>query len=79
MASKAVHLVLERLENVAELSSGWSALCPSHADTNNSLSINEGADGRALIHCHAGCDYTDILQAIGLQPRDLFVRPGGAR
>ena len=56
MPSEAVKRVLMRLENVAQVSSGWTALCPSHDDNMNSLSVAEGIDGRALIHCHAGCE-----------------------
>ena len=44
-----------------------------HDDRDPSLSIREGSDGRALIKCHAGCQTNDILAAIGLKPRDLFV------
>src|SRR5437899_1639093 len=51
---------------------GWIAKCPAHDDRKPSLSINEGADGRALIKCHAGCDNTAILASLGMKPRDLF-------
>ena len=34
---------------------GYSARCPAHDDSNPSLSITEGDDGRALINCQAGC------------------------
>ena len=52
---------------------GWKAKCPVHDDRDPSLSIREGSDGRALIKCHAGCQTNDILAAIGLTSRDLFV------
>jgi Protein of unknown function (DUF3631) len=52
---------------------GWKAKCPVHDDRNPSLSIREGSDGCALIKCHAGCQTNDILAAISLKPRDLFV------
>jgi putative DNA primase/helicase len=32
----------------------WIACCPAHEDRSPSLSIDEGADGPALIKCHAG-------------------------
>jgi hypothetical protein len=51
---------------------GWLARCPAHDDRNPSLSIDEGADGRALIKCHAGCDNTAILASLGMKSRDLF-------
>jgi hypothetical protein len=51
---------------------GWIAKCPAHDDHTPSLSIDEGADGRALFKCHAGCDNTAILASLGMKPRDLF-------
>jgi hypothetical protein len=51
---------------------GWTAKCPSHGDREPSLSINEGADGRALIKCQAGCSTDDVLAALGITYRDLF-------
>jgi hypothetical protein len=55
---------------------GWKfrARCPAHSGENReSLSVGIGADGRALIYCHAhGCDLDRILSAIGLAAPDLF-------
>jgi hypothetical protein len=51
---------------------GWIAKCPAHNDLKPSLSINEGADGRALIKCQAGCSTEDVLTALGITYRDLF-------
>jgi hypothetical protein len=77
--SAPVKMVLARLDNVVELSSGWSARCPAHDDCLNSLSVAEGDDGRALLFCHAGCDFRDVVDALGLRVRDLFVHPRGRR
>jgi hypothetical protein len=74
-----IGLVLSRVDNVSELSSGWSARCPAHDDNLNSLSVAEGDDGRALLFCHAGCDFRDIVDALGLRVRDLFVQRKGRR
>ena len=52
---------------------GWKAKCPVHDDRDPSVSIREGSDGRALLKCHVGCQTNDILAAIDLKPRDLFV------
>jgi len=79
MANKPVAVVLQSLENVSELTSGWTARCPAHVDSVNSLSVSEGADGRALVHCHAGCTFEEVVKAMGLHARDLFPRRGGAR
>jgi len=61
---------------------GWQARCPAHQDSNPSLSISEGADGRTLVRCHAGCDVKAICGALGVALADLFpsrekTRPGG--
>ena len=54
------------------------ALCPAHEDrTNASLSVREGADGRALLKCFAGCKTPDIVSALGLVMRDLYPYEGG--
>lgn len=59
--------VLGRLHDVKPAGRGkWKALCPAHDDANPSLSVAEGDGGRVLIHCHAGCAYSDIMAAIGL-------------
>lgn len=50
----------------------WIGRCPAHNDRNPSLSIAVGKDGRVLIHCFAGCTHRAILEALGLQERDLF-------
>jgi hypothetical protein len=51
---------------------GWMAHCPAHEDDKPSLSISEGADGRALVKCHAGCPLEAVLSALGMKHRDLF-------
>ena len=70
--SEPVQLLVERL-HAKRSGDGWKAKCPAHDDRDPSLSIREGSDGRALIKCHAGCQTNDILAAIDLKPRDLFV------
>jgi putative DNA primase/helicase len=51
---------------------GWIAICPAHDDHKPSLSIGEGADGRALVKCRAGCTLDAVLSAVGLTMKDLF-------
>ena len=46
-------------------------VCPAHEDKQASLTITKGRKS-ALICCHAGCDYRDILSAVGLATRDLY-------
>ncbi len=57
---------------------GWCCRCPAHEDREPSLTINVGDDGRALLHCFAGCSNEAICGAIGLRLGDLFEpKPGG--
>lgn len=61
---------------------GWMCRCPAHDDREPSLSIRDGADGRVLLHCFAGCSPRDVCAALGLELRDLFppnpLRDGGS-
>jgi hypothetical protein len=51
---------------------GWKAKCPAHDDREPSLSIGEGADGRVLLNCHAGCDVDSICASLNIRTSDLF-------
>jgi hypothetical protein len=73
-----VKRVLERLDGVRATRSGWRGRCKAHSDRRPSLDVREGADGRALIVCRAGCRTSDVLSALGLRWSDLFVA-GDAR
>ena len=68
-----VHEVLAYFPSAKPSGSGWQARCPSHDDRTASLSISTGEDGRTLVRCHAGCLTEDIVAAVGLTLRDLFV------
>lgn len=70
-------LILPRLDRVRKAGNGWTARCPAHADKTASLSLGEGGQGQALIHCFAGCHVGDVLAAIGLDLRDLYPKPIG--
>jgi hypothetical protein len=50
------------------------ARCPAHDDRTPSLSVKQG-DAGALVHCHAGCDLSAILEALDLEKPDLFDEP----
>lgn len=63
---------LTLLKNVRRSGTCWIAKCPAHSDKRNSLSIGEGEDGRVLLFCHAGCQTSDVVEALGLTMRDLF-------
>jgi len=67
-----IELLLAKLPDAKKTTSGWSAPCPAHDDQHASLSIAEGDDGRALIHCHAGCQMDSICKKLDLKPANLF-------
>jgi hypothetical protein len=54
-----------------------AARCPAHEDRSPSLSFAEGADGRVVLFCHAGCEPEAVVRALGLSWSDLF--PNGSR
>ena len=37
------------------------ARCSALEDRKPDLSISSGKDGKALVHCHAGCDQHDVI------------------
>jgi putative DNA primase/helicase len=54
-----------------EGTSGWVTHCPAHADGNPSFSVTEAEDGKILVHCHAGCGQSEVIEALidrGLWP-----------
>ena len=74
--SEALDEVLQALEaqgcSPERAGSSWRATCPAHEDRIPSLSVSEGRDGRVLLTCHAGCDVSDIVVALGLRMAHLF-------
>lgn len=70
--------IIAHLEGVSQRGSQFNARCPgpSHqrGDRQPSLSISETDSGQVLIHCHlASCCTEDILKALGLDWKDLFI------
>lgn len=64
--------LLDKLVDVRPAGNGFVAVCPGHDDSEASLGVTEGDDGRILLRCHAGCETRHIVTAMGLQLRDLF-------
>jgi hypothetical protein len=73
-----IETLLARLPDAKKSGSGWRARCPAHDDRVASLSLSTGADGRVLLHCHAGCDTAAVLAAVGLKLADLFPAKTGS-
>lgn len=51
-------------------------ICPAHNDTNRSLSIKRGHNGRWVFHCFGGCDYRDIRRAYFGNGAEVYSRIG---
>ena len=69
----SIESLLEKLDSVRKTGSGrWVARCPGHEDNSPSLSLRELDDGRALIHCFAGCSVEEVLGSVGLDFDALY-------
>lgn len=74
-ASPEVSRFLNLLNGVRTNGSGWSARCPCRNDDSNpSLSIGQGRDGRVLVTCHRGmpCSVDQICDSVGIKVADLM-------
>jgi len=69
---RPIEVLVAALESKGCKPKNGSAHCSAHKDRNQSLSYSEGAEGRALVNCHAGCDLGAILDALALETSDLF-------
>jgi hypothetical protein len=69
--------LLARLHGVARSGEGWTARCPAHDDRHSSLSVHHRS-GRWLLKCHAGCEWRDVVDALGLEAEALFDDWSGA-
>ena len=72
----SVQKLLDRLDKVKTCPgrhpSNWKACCPSHDDSDPSLSISETADGNVLIKCWAGCTGADVMEAVGMEWHEIL-------
>ena len=72
MSDQPIDRVLSRLARVSRTSGdGFMACCPAHEDKNPSLSIRAAENGTVLLHCHAGCSFHAIVDALGIESRAL--------
>lgn len=73
--SRETENFLQRLDGVRKSGAGWIARCPCRNDDSNpSLSIGQGNDGRVLMTCHRGipCDVETICSSVGLTLSDIM-------
>lgn len=64
-------LLLPKFDQVQRRSGYWMVQCPAHDDQQASLSVQPGEDQPVVFNCHAGCQTTDILNAIGVSWADV--------
>lgn len=66
--------VFERLRIARQSGDTWYAHCPAHEDTNPSLTLKVGANGKLLAKCHRanGCSLREIASACGLTEGDFM-------
>ncbi len=66
--------LLSRLDGVQGRGPRWRAICPAHESRHRTrtLAVFEADDGRVLVKCHAGCEVSAIVGALGLDLTDLF-------
>ena len=67
---KTIDETLAVLENVRGSNGKWTAKCPAHDDSKNSLSIGMSEENRVLLFCHAGCQYNDVITKINQKIKD---------
>lgn len=51
---------------------GWECSCPNHDDRKPSLGIRVGDDRAVVLKCQAGCPETDVIAALGLDPKRIL-------
>jgi putative DNA primase/helicase len=67
-----IERLLAKMPDATNSGKGWSARCPAHEDRRASLSISQGDNGGAVLHCHAGCDPASVVAAVGMTLADLM-------
>src|SRR4051794_37434000 len=66
--------IKRKLGGIRRTGGGYVARCPAHDDKKQSLSIGDGG-GKVLLNCFAGCPTQTIVQALGIEWKDLFHEP----
>ena len=74
--SEAFERVLDTLaaqgKKIADRRQGHAmAQCPAHPDGRPSLGVDDGGD-KVLLRCYADCGTDEIVEALGMELRDLF-------
>lgn len=65
--------IVSKFEGRSTGQNKWQVKCPAHDDNKASLSITyKPKDKRTVLYCHAGCDTERVVEAVGLNLKDLF-------
>lgn len=67
---------VSRFDRVERSGNGYKVRCPAHEDRKPSLAVSDGAEGKLLVHCHAGCAPDAVCRAAGIDVTDLFPESG---
>lgn len=84
MSTPNLDTLINGLDKVRKVGSGWKACCPAHDDHTPSLSLRESRRGRILVRCRSGCTQDEVigaLRSMGLwgTPGDRTMRPVARR
>jgi|CXWL01.1.fsa_nt_gi hypothetical protein len=63
--------VVQKLSGAKRSQHGFIAKCPAHEDEKQSLSLGSSGS-KVLLNCFAGCPPEKIVEAMGLEWKDLF-------
>ena len=75
-STSPVSILLDKLDNVHRNGDRWRAACPAHdSKSKSSLSIRETSGGQVLLYDHGGCNALEVLNAVGLEMKDLYPEP----
>ena len=66
--------ILNKFDNLKNTKNNqYTALCPIHGDTENSLMLKYDFENRrVIVNCRAGCDFNQIIKEVELKKKDLF-------
>src|SRR5438046_1314051 len=73
-----INEIAQKLNGVRKSRDGFIAKCPAHDDEKQSLKIDE-TGGKVLLNCFAGCPPQAIVEAMGIEWKELFEAPAAKR
>lgn len=65
------HAQKHGLPQPRQSATGWEACCPAHDDRSPSLGVRVGDDHPIVFNCQAGCEWSDIADALNIDHRDV--------